>query len=69
MPHFVTDIRPAHRAAAKQPARSVALDAPTRAALAYRRRMAALRERAPDTLVARVRRELRAAAQRSARTE
>ena len=69
MPHFVTDIRPAHRAAAHQSARGVAFDARTRAVLAYHRRMEALRERAPDTLVARVRRELRAAAQRSARTE
>ena len=69
MPHFVTDIRPAHRAAAHQPARGAAFDVQTRAVLAYRRRMATLRERASDTLVARVRRELRAAAQRSARTE
>lgn len=60
MPHFVTDISPARRAFVAKRARTV-LDGRARAAYAYRSRLAALRDRAPDTLVARVRRELREA--------
>lgn len=60
MPHFVTDISPAQRALAAKPVRFV-FDGRVRAARAYRRRLAALRERAPDTLYARVRRVLREA--------
>jgi len=58
MPHFVTDIRhadSAQRAAApRTPANARAADA-----RAYRRRLVALRVSAPDTLRARVRRDLR----------
>lgn len=60
MPHFVTDISPAHRAFAAKPVRIV-FDRRARATRAYRLRLAALRERAPDTLCARVRRVLREA--------
>jgi hypothetical protein len=60
MPHFVTDISPAQRASAAKLARTV-FDGRARAARAYRLRLAALRERAPDTLCARVRRVLREA--------
>ena len=55
MPHFVTDIHPAAPARRSIAAR----DANARATRAYRRRLAALHVRAPDTLRARVKRELR----------
>ena len=60
MPHFVTDIRHADSA---QRAAAPRADANVRAAeaRAYRRRLAALRICAPDTLRARVRRDLRLA--------
>jgi len=67
MPLFVTDIRPATPAARAITARAASGDG-TSAARAYRRRLAALRQRAPDTLRARVRRALRLASA-SARTE
>jgi len=60
MSHFVTEIHPvdsARRAASWREA----VDARAGAARAYRIRLAALRVRAPDTLRARVRRELRLA--------
>lgn len=68
MPHFVTDISPAQRALVARPARTV-LDGRARAARAYRLRLAALRERAPDTLCARVRRALREADAAMTRSE
>ena len=65
MPHFVTDIHhadPALRAAAPH---AVALRAVANGrsagARAYRRRLASLQTSAPDTLRARVRRDLRLA--------
>ena len=59
MPHFVTDIR---HAASPYRADLPRTDANGRAAArAYRRRLASLRICAPDTLRARVRRELRLA--------
>jgi hypothetical protein len=67
MPLFVTDIRPATPAACATIARAAAGDR-IGVARAYRRRMAALRLRAPDTLRARVLRALRVASAR-ARTE
>jgi len=60
MSHFVTEIHPVdsvRRAASSREA----VDARAGAARAYRIRLAALRVRAPDTLRARVRRELRLA--------
>lgn len=65
MPHFVTDIRhadPAQRAATPHAARQRAVSN-TRAAdaRAYRRRLVSLQVCAPDTLRARVRRDLRLA--------
>jgi hypothetical protein len=69
MPQFVTAILPIHRAAPARPARRVPTDVSLVDALAYRRRMAELRTRAPDTLRARVRRELREAAASSTRSE
>lgn len=60
MPHFVTDISPAQRALVARPARTV-LDGRAHATRAFRSRLASLRERAPDTLCARVRRALREA--------
>ena len=65
MPHFVTDIRhadPAQRAATPHGAalRAVA-NVRSADARAYRRRLASLQARAPDTLRARVRRDLRLA--------
>ena len=60
MSHFVTEIHPvdsARRAASSREA----VGARAGAARAYRIRLAALRVRAPDTLRARVRRELRLA--------
>jgi hypothetical protein len=67
MPLFVTDIRPASPAARAIAARAASGDGIS-AASAYRRRLAALQHRAPDTLRARVRRVLRLASA-SARTE
>jgi len=60
MPHFVTDISPARRAFVAKRARTV-LDGCGSTAYAFRLRLAALRDRAPDALLARVRRELREA--------
>lgn len=60
MPHFVTDISPVQRALVARRAHTV-LDRRDRATRAYRLRLAALRDRAPDTLLARVRRALREA--------
>ena len=60
MPHFVTDIR--HTDSARRAATSrAAADARAGDALAYRLRLASLRVPAPDTLRARVRRDLRLA--------
>jgi hypothetical protein len=67
MPLFVTDIRPAGATARAIGARTGAGESLS-AARAYRRRLAALRQRAPDTLRARVRRALRLASA-STRTE
>jgi hypothetical protein len=67
MPLFVTDIRLANPAARATIARAAAGDR-IGVAGAYRRRLAALRLRAPDTLRARVIRALRLASAR-ARTE
>jgi hypothetical protein len=67
MPLFVTDIRPASAATRATAARTGA-GGSISAARAYRRRLAALRQRAPDTLRARVRRALRMASA-STRTE
>jgi len=67
MPLFVTDIRPAHLAAHAIVARAAAGEGVSERR-AYRRRLAALRQRAPDTLRARVRRALRLASA-STRTE
>jgi hypothetical protein len=67
MPLFVTDIRPADPAARATIARAASGDGVS-ATRAYRRRLAALRVSAPDTLRARVRRALRLASA-SARTE
>jgi hypothetical protein len=67
MPHFVTDIRhadSAQRAAVSHAASNACADV----ARAYRRRLASLQLPAPDTLRARVRRELRLA-RATARTE
>jgi hypothetical protein len=69
MPQFVTPIFAPLR---DMPAASVldaSLDASEPMSDAYRRRLAALRLRAPDTLRARVRRELRAAAESFIDTE
>ena len=68
MPHFVTDIRHAESA---QRAAAPRTSANTRFAdaRAYRRRLAALRVCAPDTLRARVRRDLRHVALATSRTE
>lgn len=60
MPHFVTDISPARRAVAAKRARTVS-EQRVHTPSAYRRRLAALRDRAPDLLCARVRRVLREA--------
>ena len=63
MPQFVTDPFSTHRATASSRSNPrPPLDERARAALAYRHRLVALKVRAPDTLRARVRRELRAAA-------
>ncbi len=67
MPLFVTDIRSADPAARVITTRAACGDRAS-AARAYRRRLAALRLRAPDTLRARVRRALRLASA-STRTE
>jgi hypothetical protein len=63
MPQIVTHIRVSRRAAASVATRRMHLDDRVRVADAYCRRLAALRTHAPDTLRARVRRELRAAAE------
>ena len=58
MPHFVTDIHPVDSARRAHAAREAA-NRRAGATRAYRRRLAALRVRAPHTLRARVIRELR----------
>ena len=58
MPHFVTDIRFVDSAPRATSLRAANVARPDDRE-AYRRRLAALRVRAPDTLRARVRRELR----------
>ena len=63
MPQIVTHIPASHRAENLRAARRARLSEAARVSDAYRRRLAALRTRAPDTLRARVRRELRAAAE------
>ena len=60
MPLFVTEIRPATPAARASVTRTASGDGIS-VARAYRRRLTALRQRAPDTLRARVRRALRLA--------
>jgi hypothetical protein len=67
MPLFVTDIRLANSAARATIARATGGDR-IGTARAYRRRLAGLRQRAPDTLRARVLRVLRLASAH-ARTE
>lgn len=67
MPHFVTDIRFVDSAPRATSPRAPNVARPDDAD-AYRIRLAALRTRAPDTLRARVRRELRLAVATS-RTE
>lgn len=62
MPHFVTRIVRSRRAPARTRAPGAPTDAAERDACGYRRRLARLHTPAPDTLRARVRRELRAAA-------
>ena len=73
MPQFVTPILIVRHARHVLPVRAVPADASPRDPRGYRRRLADLRTRAPDTLRARVRRELReaaaAAAAPSARSE
>jgi len=68
MPHFVTDISPVQRARVARCAHTV-LGRCDDAAHAYRLRLAALRDHAPDTLFARVRRALREADAASTRSE
>ena len=63
MPQIVTHIPASHRAEALRAARRARLNERARVFDAYLRRLVALRTRAPDTLRARVRRELRAAAE------
>ena len=60
MSHFVTEIHPVDSVPRAASSRE-AVHARAGAARAYRIRLAALRVRAPDTLRARVRRELRLA--------
>jgi hypothetical protein len=60
MPHFVTDIRHADSTRRATTPRD-ATNARTAGARAYHRRLAALRVPAPDTLRARVQRDLRLA--------
>ena len=62
MPHFVTHILRSRRAPIRTRALGAPIDIGARGAPAYRRRLARLRTPAPDTLRARVRRELHAAA-------
>lgn len=62
MPQFVTPILLARHARHTSPVRSVSAAASSGDPHGYRRRLAALRTCAPDTLRARVRRELREAA-------
>ena len=68
MPHFVTHILATRRARPATPASGAPGDDEARVTHAYRRRLAALRATAPDTLRARVRRELSAAAAPAARS-
>lgn len=67
MPHFVTDIRPVDSAPRATSSRTAKI-AHSCVARGYRLRLAALRVRAPATLRARVKRELRLAVATS-RTE
>ena len=70
MPHFVTHIVRSRRASASSRMRGASVDDAAREARAYRARLAALRTPAPDSLRARVRRELRnASAATTARPE
>ena len=69
MPHFVTHILATRRARPVTPMGRASGDDDACVSHAYQRRLAALRERAPDTLRARVRRELRAVAAPAARSE
>jgi hypothetical protein len=62
MARFVTHIVPSYRAAATQRVRGASAGDDASDTDVYRRRLAGLRTPAPDTLRARVRRELRAAA-------
>ena len=62
MPQFVTPISAPLRAASADAERSARSDERVMLSDAYARRLASLRTPAPDTLRARVRRELRAAA-------
>jgi hypothetical protein len=62
MPHFVTRIIRSRRAPLWMRTRGVSHDDGSHDARGYRRRLARLRAAAPDTLRARVRRELSAAA-------
>jgi hypothetical protein len=68
MSHFVTDISQIRHACVATRARAV-FDGRVRVARPYRLRLAALRERAPDTLFARVRRALREADAAMTRSE
>ena len=69
MPQFVTHIPASHRPAAPIVARRTTPHDRARTMDAYRRRLAALRARAPDALRDRLRRQLRAAAASIAITE
>ena len=69
MPQFVTRIPISRRAAAPATAQRTYPNDRVRMNDAYSRRLAALRTRAPDTLCARVRRELRAAGESITRPE
>jgi hypothetical protein len=69
MPQFVTPIFAPLRDVPAGSVLDASLDASEPMSDAYRRRLAALRLRAPDTLRARVRRELRAAAESFKDTE
>ena len=69
MPQFVTHIPVSRRGVAPAAAQRACPNDRVRMNDAYSRRLAALRTRAPDTLCARVRRELRAAGESITRPE
>ena len=69
MPQIVTHILSSRRAGAPAAAPRAHQDHHARATDAFSRRLAALRTHAPETLRARVRRELRAAGASIARSE